>query len=107
MKIPRLKGILTNSKNLLIIPKYIINLEISFIFHLLGFLKNSLSTLSVEIVKRGKSLNKLLSRICEGKRGMNFKNKEEDATVIILPKFALIVFKIYLVIFANVLLPSI
>ena len=78
----------------------------SFIFQRLGLLRNSSSTLSVEMVISGASLTKLFSKICEGKSGINFKNNEEKATVNILPKLALMVFKMYLVILAKVFLPS-
>ena len=53
------------------------NRDIKWISHLFGFLKNSLSTLSVAMVKKGKSLTKLLSKICAGSNGMNFKKRDD------------------------------
>ena len=82
------------------------NLLINLISHLLGFSTISASTLSVEIVISGISVNKFISKICFGKSGRNDKNNDTPAILNIFPKFALVAMKNLLSVFANVLLPS-
>ena len=53
--------------------------------HLLGFLVNDLSTLSVDILKEGASVIKLSSKICEGNNGINLKNNDDIAKVNMFP----------------------
>ena len=76
-------------------PKAIINLRISLMLQLPGFLSWCSSTESPASAITGKSVKKFRSRIWRGKSGRNGKNKLATDIEIILPKFALIVNFIY------------
>src|SRR3989338_4594971 len=78
-------SISARSKNVLISPKYTMNFDMNFMFHRLGFFSKLLSTLSVDMLKLGTSLTKLLRSICAGRRGRKGIKMEDIATVTIFP----------------------
>ncbi len=69
-----------------------------------GSLTSYLSTVSVVIVISGKSVNKLVSRICAGSRGRKGK-RDASAMLNIFPKLALLAMKTYFRVLAKVFLP--
>ena len=64
------------------------------------------STLSSAMPTAGTSDRKLLSRICPASSGRNGRNSEAAAMLTMLPRFALVVVRMYLSVLANVLRPS-
>ena len=87
-------------------PNAIINLRMKPISQRRGFSTISLSTVSVAMVVSGKSVNKLVSRICLGSRGRKGKKSDAPAMLNIFPKLALVAIKTYFMVLAKVLRPS-
>ena len=71
-----------------------------------GRATSSGSTRSLAIASDGKSERKLFSRICFGSSGRNGSQIDTAAMLSILPKLALVVMKMYFIVFANVARPS-
>ena len=72
----------------------------------IGRLTHSASTTSSAIWTSGISVSTFVLRICFGRSGKKGRISEIPAILNILPKFALVVMKIYLSVFAKVFLPS-
>ena len=66
----------------------------------------SASTRSPAIVISGRSVSRLVSRICFGSSGRNGSSKEAPAIEIMLPKLALVAMNTYLSVLAKVRRPS-
>ena len=66
----------------------------------------SRSTLSPAMAIAGKSVRKLVSRICMGSMGRKGKKSEAPAMLNMLPKLALVVMRTYLSVLAKVVRPS-
>ena len=58
------------------------------------------------MVISGKSVSRLVSRICFGNNGRNGRNSDAPAMLNMLPKLALVAMKTYFSVFANVVRPS-
>ncbi len=69
----------------LIRPKSIMASERNLMYHLFGDFKYSLSTLSVEIVRRGASERRFRRRTCVGRSGMKGRSTDANATVSMFP----------------------
>jgi len=87
-------------------PNAIMNRWMNLISQRCGLSTEMESTRSVAMVISGKSVNRLVSKICFGNRGRNGRNKEAPAILNILPKLALVAMKIYFMVLANVFLPA-
>ena len=66
----------------------------------------SASTLSVAMVISGKSVSRLVSRICLGSSGRNGRNSDAPAMLNMLPKLALVAMNTYFSVLAKVIRPS-
>ena len=64
------------------------------------------STLSEAMVISGKSVSKLVNKICLGNNGKKGKNKEAPAMLNILPKLELVAMNTYFKVLAKVVRPS-
>ncbi len=64
------------------------------------------STRSVAMAISGKSVSRLVSKICLGSKGKNWRNSEAPAMLNMLPKLALVAIKIYFMVLVKVLRPS-
>ena len=78
----------------------------SFRFHFPSFSNCSLSTLSVVMVRKGKSVRKLVKSICIGSMGKNGNIKEVAATLHMLPKVEPVLIYKYFNVLVNVFRPS-
>lgn len=94
------------SKTELSKPNRSMKLRINLISQCCGRCIASASTRSVAMVISGKSVNKLVSRICLGSNGRKGNNSEAPAILNMLPKLALVAIKTYFCVLANVLRPS-
>lgn len=82
------------------------NRLISLISHSLGLASSSESTWSEATDKNGRSVKRLVSRICLGNMGKKGMNNEAPAILNILPNVAPVVIKIYFMEFTKDFLPS-
>src|SRR5450631_1666114 len=87
-------------------PKVIMNLRMATMSQRRGWSTISLSTVSVAMVISGKSVIKLVSRICAGNNGRYGRKSDAPAMLNMLPKLALVAMKTYFSVFANVVRPS-
>src|SRR6266568_1897439 len=69
-------------------PNTIMNRRMKPMSQRRGLCTNSSSTLSPAIVISGKSVSKLMSRICFGSSGKNGRNSDAPAMLNMFPKFA-------------------
>ena len=93
-------------KNRTRIPKTIMKLRMKPTFQRRGCSTISLSTLSVPMVVSGKSVIRLVSKICPGRRGRKDRKRDAPAMLNMFPKFALVAMNTYFRVLAKVFLPS-
>lgn len=87
-------------------PKTIMKLRMKVTFQRRGCSTISLSTLSVPMVVSGKSVIRLVSNICLGRRGRKDRKSDAPAMLNMFPKLALVAMNTYLRVLAKVFLPS-
>jgi hypothetical protein len=78
-------------------PNRIMNFLMNPRFHFFGSSTQSSSTLSVGIAIAGKSLIKFDARICLGSNGKKGRKSENAAILMIFPKLALVLIKMYFI----------